>query len=100
MYSIRMIPFFTSRPISRIAPMNDETFSGVPVIQRANRALASEIGWARKMPDRQRSRSGTGIPSGGTPAPPPRSGPSAGWRTTPAAPGNSPPAPSGSPAGT
>ena len=49
MYSIRMMPFLTSRPISRIAPMNDETFSGVPVIQSANRALASEIGWARKI---------------------------------------------------
>ena len=34
---------------SRIAPMNEETFSGVPVIQRANRALASETGWARKI---------------------------------------------------
>ena len=49
MYSIRMMPFFTSSPISRIAPMNDETFSGVPVIHRANRALASEIGCARKI---------------------------------------------------
>ncbi len=29
--------------------MNEETFSGVPVIQRANRALASETGWARKI---------------------------------------------------
>ena len=29
--------------------MNDETLSGVPVIQSANKALASEIGWARKI---------------------------------------------------
>ncbi len=29
--------------------MNDETFSGVPVIQRANIALASETGCARKI---------------------------------------------------
>ena len=49
MYSIKMIPFFTSRPISRMAPMNDETFSGVPVTQRAKSALASDTGWARKM---------------------------------------------------
>ena len=49
MYSIRMMPFLTSRPISRIAPMNDETFSGVRVIHRANRALASDTGWARKI---------------------------------------------------
>ena len=49
MYSIRMMPFFTSRPISRMAPMNDETFSGVPVIQRANSALASETGCDRKI---------------------------------------------------
>ena len=28
--------------------MNDETFSGVPVIQSANRALTREIGWTRK----------------------------------------------------
>ena len=49
MYSIRMMPFFTSRPIKRIAPMNEETFSGVPVIHKAPRALASEIGWERKI---------------------------------------------------
>ena len=49
MYSINMMPFLTSRPISRITPMNDETLSGVPVIQRANNALASDIGWARKI---------------------------------------------------
>ena len=30
MYSTRMMPFFTSSPMSKIAPMNDETFSGVP----------------------------------------------------------------------
>ena len=29
--------------------MNDETFSGVPVIQSANSALASEMGCARKI---------------------------------------------------
>ncbi len=29
--------------------MNDDTLSGVPVIHRANRALASETGWARKI---------------------------------------------------
>ena len=28
--------------------MNDETFSGVPVIQRANRALTREMGCTRK----------------------------------------------------
>ncbi len=49
MYSIRMIPFFTSKPIKRIAPMNEETFNGVPVIHRANSALANDIGWAKKI---------------------------------------------------
>ena len=53
MYSIRMISFFTSRPISRIAPMNDETFSGVPVIQSANRALDQGDGLHKEEPDRQ-----------------------------------------------
>ena len=36
MYSIRMIPFLTSSPIRRIAPRNDEMFSGVDVIQSAS----------------------------------------------------------------
>ncbi len=49
MYSISRMPFLTSKPMSRMAPMNDETLSGVPVIQRANSALASEIGCARKI---------------------------------------------------
>ena len=34
--------------------MNDETFSGVPVIHKAPRALASEIGWRQKDQQRQR----------------------------------------------
>ena len=34
-YSMRMIPFFTSKPTTMIAPINDDTLSGVPVIQRA-----------------------------------------------------------------
>ena len=53
MYSIRMISFFTSRPISRIAPMNDETFSGVPVIQSANSALDQGDRLNKEEPDRQ-----------------------------------------------
>ena len=32
--SSRMMPFFTIRPTSRISPMNDDTLSGVPVIEQ------------------------------------------------------------------
>ena len=48
MYSTKMIPFLTSSPTNKIAPMNDETLSGVPVIQSANSALVSDNGCARK----------------------------------------------------
>ena len=41
-----MIPFFTISPTSRISPMNDDTFSGVPVISSSTIAPTNESGAA------------------------------------------------------
>ena len=46
--SSRMIPFFTISPTSRIKPMNDETFSGVPVISNKVIAPTNDSGAASK----------------------------------------------------
>ena len=83
------------QPISRMAPMNEETFSGVWVSQSAAKALVSEIGCVRKI-NSGSVRLRTGIPTPRRPGPRPRPAPSAGSGTTPAASGSCPPAPSDS----
>src|SRR3954447_27021725 len=41
-----MMPFFTMSPTSRMSPMNDDTFSGVPVTSSSTIAPTNEIGAA------------------------------------------------------
>ena len=72
MYSIRMMPFFTSRPISRIAPMNDDTFSGVPVIHSGEQGAGSATTAGREKSASATQALELDAEQAKTPAPPPR----------------------------
>ena len=59
--SSSMMPFFTTRPISRIRPIADETFRSVPVSHSSSSAPPSDNGAAEQDQDRRQPARGTGL---------------------------------------